>query len=175
MSEKTLLLILLSGTIIMIVVMRLHGQPLANVPSTKCGIVCLEFAKTKQNALDIVNTWSSISSKHLRKLAITNTYIDFVFIFFYSLFLYACCYYYSLTQKKNRAVISRIIALLGLTAGLLDVIENYFLFGMLHFEITNTQALLTWWLAAIKFLFIGIAVTFILIHFLRSLLIKSKK
>lgn len=174
MRERTLLLSLFFGTVVMILVMRIHGKPLTDVPSTKAGIVSLEFAKTKQKAHSIVTTWSSISSVDLRKLAVTNTYIDFVFLFFYSLFLYAGCYYFSLSQKGTHAAVLRTVGLLGLTAGLLDAVENYFLLKMLTYQITNEQALLTWWLAAVKFLFAGTAAVFILVHFLRSLFINSK-
>lgn len=175
MNAKQLLFFLLAGTLIMIIVMRWHGKPLTQTPSAKAGIVSLEFAKSKQKAGAIVEEWSRVPDADLKKHAVNNTRIDFIFILFYSLFLYAACYYFSLTQKKAVAAFLRTVALLGLTAGLLDAVENYFLFQMLKDQITNGQALLTFWLATFKFSFAGVCVLCIATMFLISVFFNPKK
>jgi hypothetical protein len=174
MSAKQFLFFLLAGTLVMIIVMRWHGKPLTQTPSAKAGIVSLEFAKSKHKANTIVQEWKRAPGADLKKHAINNTWIDFIFILFYSLFLYSACYYFSLKQKKAAASFLRAVALLGLTAGLLDAVENYFLFQMLNEQITNTQALLTFWLAAFKFSLAGICVLCILVMFLNSVFSTSK-
>lgn len=161
MKSIYLVIVLFAGTIIMTGVMRWHGNSLTKTATTKAGIVALEFAKTKQRADEITSTWSNAG---LQQHAINNTYIDFVFIFFYSLFLFSANWLFSIKQYSVSKKITQLIALCGLTAGLLDIIENFFLLKMLHLNINNSEATITWWLAAIKFTFVAIAFLSILIN-----------
>lgn len=150
MKPVRLLFLLFAGTVVMIAVMRWHGAPLITSVS-KAGIVSLEIAKTKEHADVIINTWASVSSINVIQHAITNTYIDFVFIIFYALFLYTYCYFISFKQKKWAATLSRTLALAALIAGMCDVIENYFMLQMLQQSVTATYAFLSWLFAVIKF------------------------
>ena len=161
MKNIYLVIILFAGTIIMIGVMHRHGNSLTKSTGTKAGIVALEFAKTKQRANEITNTWSNAG---LQQHAINNTYIDFIFIFFYSLFLFSANWLFSIKQHSVLKKATQLIALLALIAGLLDITENFFLLKMLHYNISNSEAFITWWLAAIKFIFVAIAFLSILIH-----------
>ena len=161
MKSIYLVIILVAGTIIMTCVMRWHGNSLTKTATTKAGIVALEFAKSKQRADEITNIWSNAG---LQQHAINNTYIDFIFIFFYCLFLFSANWLFSIKQNSFIKKATQLIALVGLTAGLLDSIENFFLLKMLHLNISNSEAIITWWLAAIKFTFIAIAFLSILIH-----------
>lgn len=151
--------------------MRWHGKPLAQLPKTKAGIVSLEFAKTKQRADEIVTYWSS---NGLQEHAINNTSLDYLFIFFYGIFLFASIWMISFKQKKPYKTISQAIAFFGLIAALFDVIENYFLFKMLAFSCTDTEIYITWWLAAGKFLLVAIALFWILINLLYFIIAKPK-
>lgn len=155
----------------MMSVMRWHGKPLTQSPLTKAGILSLEFAKTKQQSDAITTTWKD---KQVHYTAIVNTSIDFVFIFFYSLFLFAASYWFSLKQKGIMKKLSQSIALFGLTAGLLDTIENYFLLKMLAFTASDAETVFTFWIAAIKFLLAAIAVVWILLQLLLLLIPKPK-
>jgi len=150
----------------MILVMRWHGAPLIMEPHSKKAIVSLEFAKSKQRADQIVSSWSDAGVK---QHAFNNVSIDFLFLFFYSLFLFAVCYGFSFKQTGRVKRISQTVSLFGLTAGLLDVIENYFLYQMLNFSATNTQVEITWWIALVKFLLVGIVIGWILISWLLRL------
>jgi hypothetical protein len=143
--------------------MRWQGAPLEKFEVSKAGIVSLEFAGTKERADSIVNTWQHAG---LQQHAITNTNIDFGFIFFYSLLLFTLCLQVSLTQSQRVQKITQAVSLLGLFAGLLDVIENYFLYGMLHFTSTAITTQLTSWLATIKFA----SVAFVMLWIAGSLL-----
>ncbi|MBX9784761.1 MAG: hypothetical protein K2X48_15845 [Chitinophagaceae bacterium] len=147
MKAKLLLLILFLGTVAMIAVMRWHGAPLIT-PVSKAGIVSLELAKSTEQATIIINQWQQ---NNLIQQAINNTYIDFVFIIFYALFLYAYCFYISIKQQPWAGAISRTLALAALTAGLCDVIENYCMLQMLQGSVTSAHAFLSWLFAVIKF------------------------
>ncbi len=163
MKSISLVIFLFAGTIIMIGVMRWHGNSLTKTAGTKAGIVALEFAKTKQRAGEIINTWGKAG---LQQHAINNTYIDFIFIFFYSLFLFSANWLFSIKQHSVIKKATQLIALCGLTAGLLDIIENFFLLKMLHLSISYSEAFITWWLSAIKFSMAAVALLGILVHLL---------
>lgn len=151
--------------------MRWHGNLLTKTETTKAGIVALEFAKTKQRADEITSTWSNAG---LQKHAINNTYIDFLFIFFYSLFLFSANWLLSIKQRSAIKKITQLIALLALTAGLFDIAENFLLLKMLHYNISDTEALLTWWLAVLKFSFVIAAFLWILIQLVILFIFKLK-
>lgn len=141
--------------------MRWHGSSLSASPNTKAGILALEFAKNNQRADEITSTWSNAG---LKQYAITNIYIDFIFIFFYSLFLFSANWLFSINQQPVFKKAARLAALSALVAGLLDIIENFFLLKMLHVSISNSETYITWWLAAVKFILAGIAFISILFH-----------
>lgn len=131
----------------MIFVMRNHGALLIT-PVSKAGIVSLEVAKTKETASAIINYWNE---NGLLRRAITNTYIDFIFIIFYSLFLYSYCFFISFKQKPWAATISRTLAIAALSAGLCDVFENYCMLQMMEQSVTSAYAFFSWLFAVIKF------------------------
>ncbi len=172
MNGKILMLILFTGTICMMLFLYFHGRPLLLTPVAKAGIVSLEFAKTKAKAEKIVSAWSSNGNRNLRKHAIINTYIDFIFIFFYSLFLFIACYSIAISLPVTWQPVSKLVSLFGLKAGLLDVLENYYLLRMLHFSFSEMEVQLTWWLALVKFSLAGIAMLFILLGLIRSFALK---
>lgn len=167
-KAELLLLILFIGTVTMIFVMRWHGSLLIT-PVSKAGIVSLELAKTTEQASLIINEWEE---EGVLKQAITNTYIDFVFILFYALFLYAYCFFISTKQQPWAATISRTLAIAALTAGFCDVIENYFMLQLLQQSVTATYALLSWLFAVIKF---GLLLAVILWSLLNLLVLFRKK
>lgn len=171
MKSIALVIFFFTGTLAMMGFMRWHGKPLTQILTTPTGILSLEFAKTKQRADEVTTTWSKAN---LQQHAVANTWFDFVFIFFYSLFLFGACYGFSLIHNAVAKKISRVIALLGLTAGLLDITENFFLFRMLDRSISNAETNLTWWLAVIKFSLAGIAAAWILINLVLLIIPKHK-
>lgn len=160
MKPQRLLISLFAGTVVMIAVMRWHGGPLIT-PVSDAGIVSLELAKTKERTAVITNYWNE---NGLLRTAITNTYIDFIFILFYSLFLYSYCFFISTKQQPRPAVISRTLGMGALVAGLCDVIENYFILQQLQQAPTETFAFLAWLFASIKFVLLGAAVMCCLLH-----------
>lgn len=147
MKPVRLLLFLFMGTLVMIAVMRWHGAPLIT-PLSKAGIVSLEIAKTTEQANIILTQWKKDG---IIQQAITNTWIDFVFLLFYALFLYAYCFFISNKQQPWAATVSRTLGLAALAAGFCDVVENYFMLQMLEQSVTASYALLSWLFAVIKF------------------------
>lgn len=179
MQEKSLFIFLFSGTVLLLFIMRWHGEMLTKFPSSKAGIISLEFAKTKANANNILTAWNSVSSKNTQQHARNNTAIDFLFIFFYSLFIFYACYWFSVKQTGLLLTISQSISLLPLLAGLLDVVENYFLIKMLSNTITDAEALLTYRIAFVKFSLVAIAFVWIIfssfIYYISKLKTKISK
>ena len=63
-------------------------------PEASMGILNLEFAYNTSKITPILFSWESINSVDIITAAKNNTYWDFVFLFFYALFLLYSC-------KKN--------------------------------------------------------------------------
>jgi len=102
------------------------------------------------------------------------SFSPYLFIFFYGLFLFAANWFISLKQKNPYKTISQAIALFALIAAMFDVIENFFLLKMLALSCTDTEINSTWWLAALKFLLVAIAIAWILINLLYLIIAKPK-
>ena len=79
-----LIFFFLAGSLVMIYVMAKTGQPL-KTPVTPQGILNLEFAYNSDKVDGIVNNWASINTVTAAK---QNTWLDFIFLFFYSGFLF---------------------------------------------------------------------------------------
>jgi len=76
--KKFSLLILLAGTIIMIFIMLISGEPL-NTSETPCGILHLEFANTEEKVLQVLSAWKKNSSNTNDIIAAAkgNTWFDY--------------------------------------------------------------------------------------------------
>lgn len=128
MDKKSTFYFLFSGTIIMILIMRSSGSSLIT-EATPAGIINLEVANTKLKVQLVLNAWQNYSDevKNLTDVARLNTYLDFIFLLFYSLFLYTCCRClssYLFTYFKLKKWLKN-FAWLALLAGFLDVFENF--------------------------------------------------
>ena len=71
----------IAGTIIMIIIMSRTGKPLKTA-STPAGIVNLEFAYNTVKVDSVFKAWGTGSTGSKIEVAKTNTYWDFLFIFF---------------------------------------------------------------------------------------------
>ena len=153
--KKTTIWILAAGTAIMIFVMMLSGRPL-NTPQTPGGILCLEFASTGQKVEDILSAWKSNSIEQTDVIAAAknNTYLDFIFLLFYSLLLCTCCLQLaaSMPDKKTFSFVFNVISLFALLAGLLDIFENVGMLKSLSGHISDQVAIATVTFAAIKWI-----------------------
>jgi hypothetical protein len=120
--RKYVLPVLFIGTMLMIVVMAKTGATL-KTPATPNGILNLELAYSTAKTTAVVNAWAPNNNIGAAK---NNTCYDFIFLLFYSLFLF-------LMAKKIAAIKNSKAGLLiaqgALLAGVLDIFENA---GMLH-------------------------------------------
>lgn len=168
--KKFTLYILLVSTIIMIVLMFLQGRPL-KTSYTPAGIVSLELAPTLRDAEAVLDIWAEASTDDIDiiKTAVGNTWLDFAFLFFYSLLLFCAAKNLSLyfSQKK----FWNLVAVASLAAGILDIIENIGMLQTLQEKGSHNIALMTAVAAYFKFILILLVLFFIV----AGLLVKTFK
>ncbi|MBI1782308.1 MAG: hypothetical protein HYR66_13240 [Sphingobacteriales bacterium] len=166
------LLPLFLGTVIMIFVLQKQGSDL-KTENTPLKIVSFEFAKTKEEAQTVLDAWKPDANINRLTIARKNIYLDFIFIFFYSLFLFAACrkirYHSQRWQKKA----GKNFAYMGLAAGGFDIIENILMLRTLDGNYDVFTTLATFVCAAIKFALAGFAILYILLGLPR--LFRSRK
>lgn len=126
--KKYSLLILLVGTAVMILVMTKTGATL-KTPATPKGILDLEFANTTSKAMAVTMAWEPANGLDNISAAKTNTWLDFIFLVCYSLFLFFSCKKIGRIGKGNFGKAGIVIAKGALVAGFLDILENA---GMLY-------------------------------------------
>ncbi len=148
----------------MIFVMVKTGAPL-KTPATPKGILDLEFACDKQRT-DIVLTAWAVDNKI--EAATQNTLWDFVFLFFYSLFLFFCCKKlmtkFVPTNWKHNA--GKFFANAAIAAGLLDVGENLGMLQTLGGNGSDTVSLVTVICSLIKWTLVLLVIAYVLIALL---------
>ncbi len=160
--NKMLFLFLLCGTVLMMVVMAKTGASLKTT-QTPNGIVDLELANTGLKTNKIINAWKQIPDKDVVHNAKINTWLDFIFIFFYSLFLFYCCkiltpnftgWLNNIGQRLTRAI---------LIAGLFDISENTGIFLSLGGHVSDTNSMFTTVCSSSKWLTIAFTLLYILV------------
>jgi hypothetical protein len=161
-NKLPVLIFLAAGSLIMMKVMVQTGATL-KTPSTPLGILNLEFAYTAEKALAVILAWTGLIPADNVLAAIVNTWLDFIFLLFYSLFLYQACRMLSLKHTRLLSTAGHFIAKGALIAGLLDVFENIGMLLTLNGYISNTVALLTFLFSIVKWLLVLAAVLYILI------------
>ncbi len=137
---------LFAGTVIMMIIMFVTGRPLAT-PATPQGILCLEFATTATAVEQVLHAWKNTAPEtgNVLLAAKLNTYLDFIFLFFYSLLLSALCYRLARILFA-RPIVSKIFSVLSgiaLAAGVLDIVENVGMLFSLNGQVSDATALMT--------------------------------
>jgi len=157
-------LFIIAGTFIMLYVMSSTGKTLKTT-ATPLGIIDLELAYNVSKTNHVLTAWSTTGSDNIDniKVAKRNTWLDFIFLFFYSLFLFYSCKsiaesFYGFPQKFGR-----ILAICALNAGLLDIAENAGMLFTLNGFTSNSIALFTAICSAIKWIFALSALIYILL------------
>ena len=156
--NKFLLPIFLIGTILTQVIVFRTGATL-KTPQTPIGILNLEFAYNTIKTDAVLKSWSPANGVDNIKVAKINTYYDFLFLFFYAGFLFLACKKIAVLNKNKTGLW---IATGALLAGLLDVLENFGMLYTLSGHSNNTITFLTAIFAGIKFLFVIIAIFYLL-------------
>ena len=112
--------LLLACTVFTFMQMRPTGKKLYT-SETKLGILNLEFAYDNDHAAKILNAWQPDEKINIAR---KNTYIDFVFLLFYSIFLFYSCKYLSKNFTGNLRMFGVFLSKASLIAGGLDILEN---------------------------------------------------
>ncbi len=167
--KKYSLLFLLIGTAVMIVVMTKTGATLKTTATPK-GILDLEFAYNTTKTNTVITAWAPNDLIDNIKAAKNNTYYDFIFLLFYSPFLF-------LTGKKIAQITNSKMGLMvakgALWAGGLDIFENAGMLMTLSGNSSGTIALLTTIISVIKWA-LAIAAVIYLLTGLMQLIVKRK-
>lgn len=159
--KKLLLPIFFIGTIAMMIVMAKTGASL-KTPATPLGILDLEFAYNTAKTAVVMNAWTSTAGMDNIAAARSNTWFDFLFLFFYSIFLFLACKKIAQNIQGPVSRAGNMIALAALLAGFLDVLENLGMLVSLSGHISGTIAFLTVFFSVIKWALALIAVLYVL-------------
>ena len=164
MMKKINWLFLVMGTFIMIYVMASTGRSL-NTPATPLGILNLEFAYNTSRAHAVIEAWAPIDPAGIDniRVAIKNTWLDFIFLFFYSLFLFYACK--SIAESFTGFIhkLGVLLAMGALNAGLLDIAENAGMLITLNGFSTDSIALFTSICSVIKWVLALSALAYVLL------------
>lgn len=133
-------------------------------------IVQFEVAKTISIASAIIKDWKPAGVAMAR----TSTYLDFIYIIFYSAAIALGCRV-SARYSKNEVLekLGVVFATLALIAGGCDVIENIAMLKSLQ-EVTQTTVSAAYYFAIAKFTILFTALLFILIAFATGALRKNR-
>ncbi len=174
--KKYLLLFLLSGTFVMMGVMAKTGESLNDPPQTPCGILNLEFAYNTALSQQVITAWAPAEGIDRITAAKNNTWLDFIFLFFYSLFLFQLCNVLSHTVKAWWYAAGKWLAKGALIAGVLDMLENTGMLLTLYGNIHNAISIFTFTCSLLKWLLVIAALLYIIIFgaiFLYKKLVKK--
>lgn len=167
--KKYRLLLLMTGTLVMVVVMAKTSASL-KTPATPKGILDLEFAYNTAKTTAVMSAWAPNNSINNISTATNNTYYDFIFLLFYSLFLfYTCKKIAGITNNK----IGVPIAKGALSAGFLDIFENTGMLITLSGNSSGTIALCTTIISVIKWALAITAVVYLLVGLIQLLITKK--
>lgn len=153
MKQIFILIIAVAGTLLLATMMKDQGAPLVTC-NTPQGILNLEFAATPTAAGAVVAEWQASRCNDGRTLvatAVANTKLDFVFIAFYVLFFYMTSFILGQSLPGFAGKLGLWLRWGSVLAGLLDVVENLFMFKTLQSNITGMGTYATALCAKIKF------------------------
>ena len=150
------------GSLVMVMVMSKTGATL-KTPATPLGILNLEFAYNGVKAYTVLSAWQPNEKIDNIRIARFNTWLDFIFLFFYSLFLYTACKILSGTYKGVLQKTGLMLANGAIFAGMLDIMENAGMLFTLQGNINNSILSLTTTVSIIKWVLALAALAYLLI------------
>jgi hypothetical protein len=164
--RKYVLPVLFIGTMLMIIIMAKTGATL-KTPATPNGILNLEFAYNTAKTSTVINAWAPNNNIAAAK---NNTCYDFIFLLFYSLFLF-------LTGKKiaqiKNSKTGLLIAKGALVAGVLDTFENAGMLYTLSGNASESIALFTTLFSVIKWILALMAAVYCIVGLIQFLIKKK--
>ena len=145
----------------MIYVMAKTGAPLKTI-ATPHGILDLEFAYDTAKTNTVINAWSVKDPADIIVAAKINTWLDFIFLFFYSIFLFLAAKKLSVSFGGGFGKAGKIVAKGALLAGILDVFENAGMLTTLSGHGSGAISFITASCSVIKWILAIIAVLYVL-------------
>ena len=165
------LIILLAGTLLMTAVMTIHGASL-KTPGTPKGILNLEFAYNTAQASSVLNAWAVTNTTNNVFQAKMNTWLDFIYLFFYSLFFFHACQLLASSFSGIIRITGNLLAKGALIAGLLDILENTGMLLTLNGHLSEYTTLLTFIFSISKWTLVIAAIMYVAL--MGSLLVRRK-
>lgn len=173
MRNKIFFTIVCLGTVWMAVLLQITGKPLKTV-GTSLGILNLEFAQNANATRQIVDVWER---NNLIPVAEIHTARDFVFILFYSLFLFSFCKWLSKKTGPGMSFkkISNGLSYAALFAGLMDVAENAGMLVSLTGRVSEKITALTFYTSVTKWAIVAFCLLWIIAGIFYVLFKKNRK
>ena len=166
---------LIAGTLLMLIVMISTGNSLKNA-ATPLGIINLELANNAIDVQNILNAWENDISQNRDVIADAkkNTWLDFIFLLFYSSLFYFLCKKL-ISYFKAGSIWKRTGNAVGaIAAGLLDVVENIGMLKSLNENVSDNIALLTASCSTLKWVSVFIIIIFLITGFFYKKIIKTR-
>ena len=159
--RKYSLLFFFIGAITMAVIVTMSGDKL-KTDATPHRILDLEFAYNIAKTAKVLDAWTPVSPFDRIAIAKQNTWLDFIFLFFYSIFLFLASKAISRLFGGSFGRAGKLIARGALIAGLLDILENTGMLITLSGSGSDTIALFTTICSVAKWLLALVAVLYVL-------------
>ncbi len=158
--KKLLLPFFLLGSLAMIYVMAKTGASLK--PAAPHGILDLEFAYNTTKTAGVLKAWEPVNGLDNIAVAKTNTYWDFLFLFFYAGFLFLACKKIASKISGPVSKAGNLLAKGALLAGVLDIIENIGMLLTLSNQGSSAIAFITTFVSVIKWVLALLALLYVL-------------
>ena len=159
--QKYSIIAFLIGSLTMAVIVTISGESL-KTKDTPMGVLNLEFAYNSAKTTTVLNAWAPNASVDNIEVAKHNTWLDFIFLFFYSIFLFLASKAISRLFGGSFGRAGKLIARGALIAGLLDILENTGMLITLSGSGSDTIALFTTICSVAKWLLALVAVLYVL-------------
>ena len=160
-KQKTIFIVLIVVTLIIMVCLQLLGEPL-ETSAAPLGIVSFEFAGDLQTAHTIIDSWNSVSLVY----AGLNLGIDYVFLLAYSFSIALGCVLVARSIRLRVEALSTLGIMLAwavFAAALLDAVENFALINLLLGSNNEVWAITAYWAALPKFVIVALGLIYILL------------
>lgn len=168
------LIFLLAGTLLMTALMAIHGAALTTAATPK-GILDLEFTYNGSRASSVLNAWTDTGTIDNVALTKMNTWLDFIYLTFYSLFFYHACNLLADCFDGPWVIIGRLLAKGAIAAGLLDVVENTGMLLTLNGHLSAGTLLLTFIASISKWALVIAAILYVVLTINLLILRKTRE
>jgi len=158
--QKYSILFFLIGSLTMATIVTIQGESL-KTKDTPLGVLNLEFAFNSSHTQYVLAAWHPKIKDNI-EVAKKNTWLDFIFLFFYSIFLFLACKAISRSFGGLFGRAGKFIAKGAILAGLLDIIENIGMLLTLSGKGSDTIALCTTICSVIKWALALLAVLYVI-------------